>query len=250
MFFDDNPAEREIVHKFLPEVWVVNVPKDPAFYVLQLDKEAPFEWTQLTKEDLLRSESYAGNNKRVLMEQQFVDYDAYLSALQMHGQAEHLTKNNVARFVQLLNKSNQFNLRTQRYSEGEIFELLKDPDARCIAVTLGDKFGAYGIISCAILKRKENICFIESWVMSCRVLKRNVEFFLFKKIIQEAGKMGCQKICGEYIKTPKNNMVSQFYDSLGFTCVNNTEGIKQYEFRMEKNFEYQTFIDDVGNCET
>lgn len=244
VFFDDNPAEREIVRKFLPEVWVVNVPKDPAFYALQLDKEAPFEWAQLTKEDLLRNGSYCENHKRVTMEQQFVDYNEYLAALQMSGSADSLIESNVGRFVQLLNKSNQFNLRTQRYSEWEIYDLLKKTDVKCISVTLKDKFGEYGIISCAILKKKEDICFIESWVMSCRVLKRNVEYFLFKQIIQRAEEMGCKRICGEYIPTLKNSMVSRFYDSLGFICVDDTYGTRKYIFQTDKGFEYQTFINE------
>ncbi len=244
VFFDDNPAEREIVRKFLPEVWVVNVPEDPAFYVLQLDQEAPFEWAQITKEDLLRNGSYSENDKRVTMKQQFVDYNEYLAALQMCGSADCLIESNVGRFVQLLNKSNQFNLRTQRYSEGEIYDLLKKTDVRCISVTLKDKFGEYGIISCAILRKNGDICFIESWVMSCRVLKRNVEYFLFKEIIRKSTEMGCRKICGEYIPTSKNSMVSQFYDSLGFICVDDTEGVKKYIFQIAEGFEYQTFINE------
>ena len=114
VFFDDNPAEREIVKQFLPEVRVIEVPNDPALYVLQMEKEHPFEWLQITKEDLVRSQSYLENKERMAMQEKFVNYTEYLQALDMKGGVYQTTDSEVSRFAQLINKSNQFNLRTIR----------------------------------------------------------------------------------------------------------------------------------------
>lgn len=245
VFFDDNPAEREIIRKYLPEVHVVDVPQDPALYTLQLDKEGVFEWLQITKEDLMRSNSYIQNKNRANMAQQFSNYDEYLQALEMEGVAGILTFKDVGRFTQLLNKSNQFNLRTQRYTETEISGLLADKNARCIYVSLKDKFSEYGIISCAIVKKIDEKCFIESWVMSCRVLKRNVEGFMFCKIIEEAKAMGCLSLYGEYIPTAKNAIVSDLYKMLGFDMVDATENIKKYTFDLDRKFNNKIYIKEV-----
>lgn len=216
VFFDDNPAEREIVTRFLPEVYVVDVPKDPAQYVRELDQQSPFEWLQITKEDLLRTNSYVENAKRVKLENQFVDYDDYLRALDMCGTSRCIHKCEVPRFTQLLNKSNQFNLRTRRYSEDDIYKMLSDDNYACIMTQLDDKFSEYGIIGCAIIRKQGTTCYVDSWVMSCRVLKRGVEFLTYQTIVEQAADWGCDGIEAEYIKTKKNAMVSNFYDNLGF----------------------------------
>lgn len=243
VFFDDNPAEREIIRSFLPEVHVVEVPKDVALYAVQLDKENPFEWLQITKEDLLRSNSYIENKNRSNLETQFVNYDDYLIALEMSGRVGRLTEKDVPRFTQLLNKSNQFNLRTQRYSEGEIKEIVNSDSGACIYVDLKDKFSEYGIISCVVLKKEGVKCFIESWVMSCRVLKRSVEDFMFEGVCEIAKELGCEKLVGEYIPSAKNSMVKDFYDSLGFTLISNNDEVKKYELALDGDYkERKIFI--------
>lgn len=196
VFFDDNPAEREIVHQYLPEVMVIDVPDDPANYVQALDEVAPFDWPQLTKEDAARSASYVANKKRVEMEESFVDYDAYLAALDMSGGFHEIHESELARFTQLLNKSNQFNLRTRRYKEGEIRSMQENPSYCLLAGRLRDRFSDYGLISCIILKKEAESCFIDSWVMSCRVLKRGVEQMAFQSILAIAKKWQCQKVRG------------------------------------------------------
>lgn len=235
VFFDDNPAEREIVRTFVPGCHVVEVPQDPAMYVLQLDKENPFEWLQITKEDLLRSNSYIENRSRNSLQTQFVNYDDYLKALEMSGHVGKLDDKDVPRFTQLLNKSNQFNLRTKRYSEGDIQEIINSDKGQCIYVDLKDKFSQYGIISCAVLRKEGLDCFIESWVMSCRVLKRSVEDLMFEGVCEVAKELGCKKLIGEYIPSAKNSMVKDFYSLLGFTLIDDNSGIKRYELVLEDN---------------
>ncbi|MDR1649495.1 MAG: hypothetical protein LBR71_04475, partial [Synergistaceae bacterium] len=120
------------------------------------------------------------------------------------------------RFSQLTTKSNQFNLRTQRYSEAAIGDLLANPAYRVVYVELSDKFDSYGLISCVILKKIEDFCFIDTWLMSCRVLKRGVENLVLNFIVRLAKDLGCTKIAGEYIATAKNSIVRDFYPKLGF----------------------------------
>lgn len=244
VFFDDNPAEREIVRTFLPEVHVVDVPEDPALYAVRLDKEAPFEWLQITKEDLIRNNSYIQNSQRKQLEQNFVNYNDYLKALEMKGSVKEIERAETGRFTQLLNKTNQFNLRTKRYMESDISAMLGECDKKCVAVKLSDKFSEYGIISCIIIEKQKNKCFVESWVMSCRVLKRGVENYAFVKIIEEAQKWRCDEIIGEYISSRKNKMVEKFYDTLGFELLDEREGVKTYKYDLTKPFHFVNFINE------
>ena len=248
VFFDDNPAEREIIKKFCPEVTVIDVPEEPENYVRALDMAAPFEWAQITKEDRERSDSYIQNAKREEMMSSFVDYDEYLKALEMKGKCGIVGDNEIERFAQLTNKSNQFNLRTQRYSESEISDMLKDKNISCIYVSLSDKFSQYGIISCIILKKGSMVeglgdddCFIDNWCMSCRVLKRSVENFAFESVIEEAKRMGCRRIVGEYIRSKKNGMVDGFYAKLGFTPIEDGSRVL-YEYDINKKTEEKIWI--------
>lgn len=242
VFFDDNPAEREIVDSYLPEVMVIDVPKNPALYKRALDKAAPFDWLQLTKEDVLRSNSYIDNRRRKELQIQFNNYDEYLKSLAMKGEVREPELKELPRFTQLLNKSNQFNLRTKRYTESEMEEIYSSDDRKCLCAILSDKFSEYGIIACAILQKKELSCFIESWVMSCRVIRRGVEDMVFKGIIKEAKDWNCTVISGEYIPSDKNSMVTDFYDSLGFTKDGEHEGIRHYSYDVSIPFEREVFI--------
>lgn len=246
VLFDDNPAERELVKKCLPDVWVVDVPEDPAYYVRQLSEESPFEWLQFTKEDKERARTYSQNRKRLEMRAGFKDYGEYLEALCMKGIICPVSAGDSGRFVQLINKSNQFNLRTVRYQEGQIREYLCNPDIACLKVELEDKFSRYGIISCIILKKEDSACFIDTWVMSCRVLKRGVEDIAFKHIVETARKWGCKKIIGEYIPTRKNKMVEKLYKEFGFAKFHTedmlTESSVLYEYDVDMEYTKKTYI--------
>ena len=240
VFFDDNPAEREIVKKFVPEVLVVDVPEDPADYVQALSLCMPFEWGQLTGEDFKRTQSYLQNSKRQELESSFVNYDEYLQALDMVGSVDEIDEYSKERFAQLINKSNQFNLRTIRYTEAAIEQMMQEENTKLLAVSLKDKFSDYGIISCIILKKKGEECFADTWVMSCRVLKRGVEEFAFSHVCDMARSMGCCKLIGEYIPTAKNRMVKDFYRNLGFEeiCEN------KYVYDLTKVYDKKIWIEE------
>ncbi len=216
VFVDDNPAERDIVRRYLPEVLVVDMPDDPSYYARAVDETKAFSWPQITKEDLERTGTYAANAKRDELKESFVDYDEYLKALDMRAAVGEPDKAQIKRFSQLINKSNQFNLRTKRYTEEEILSMREDPAVKLIYVDLKDRFSEYGIISCIILKKTADECFIDTWLMSCRVLKRGVELLALDAVYKAAVDWGCSKIRGEYIPTKKNKMVEGFYSDLGF----------------------------------
>ena len=121
------------------------------------------------------------------------------------------------RISQLTQRSNQFNLRTIRYTEGQIEQIANDDKYLTLSFSLKDKFGDYGLISVVIMeKQDENTLFLNTWLMSCRVLKRGMEEFIINKIIETAKENGFSKVVGEYIKTQKNAMVENIYSKLGF----------------------------------
>ncbi|KJU86476.1 FkbH domain-containing protein [Candidatus Magnetobacterium bavaricum] len=217
VFFDDNPVERDIVRQFLPDVTVIDVPDDPGMYVRTLEEAMCFDWLQLSKEDIIRSDSYIQNQKRKALEPFYVDYDSYLRSLEMKAKVGYVGMPEIQRFVQLINKSNQFNLRTKRYSESTVTQMMDDASSYAlIYLSLEDKFGSYGIILSLILKKIDTIAFIDTWIMSCRVLKRGIEDVAFNLILNESEKWNCEWIVGEYIPTKKNLLVKNLYPSMGF----------------------------------
>jgi FkbH-like protein len=221
VFFDDNPFERDIIRQFIPEIEIIDVPSDPTYYIDALDKAMCFEWSQLSSEDTTRTESYVCDRKRQELVLETGDYDSYLKALDMKITLGYVTALEESRFTQLINKTNQFNLRTKRYTESAISQMMHDHERfALIHVSLEDKFSKYGIISCIILERKEAIAFIDTWVMSCRVLKRGVENVVFQKICKTARSWDCKWVIGEYIPTKKNEMVAGLYETFGFEKVN------------------------------
>lgn len=246
VFFDDNPAERQIVSTYLKEVQVIPVPEDPAEFVPVLEEANPFEWLEITREDLKRSQSYYENKERQALEESFVDYGAYLKALNMQGRAGVVEENEVERFTQLINKSNQFNLRTVRYTQAQIEAMRHMSDTWLIGISLKDKFSNYGLISCIILRKRDEICFIDTWLMSCRVLKRGVEDLAFLTVCKAAKEMGCTAVQGEYIKSSKNAMVKNFYTSMGFAHVSgDPEENALYAYDLSRMPEKEIYIDEI-----
>lgn len=246
VFFDDNPVERELVKTYLPEVYTIDVPKDPALYIRMLNNSNAFEWLQITEEDLIRSDSYIENTNREELKMSYSDYNDYLKALELRGNCKLVNKYTISRFSQLINKSNQFNLRSQRYTEALISEMLEKPDIDMLAISLQDKFSNYGIIACVILRYEKTDCIIDNWVMSCRVLKKGVENYTLTKILDFARKRKCKRIIGEYIPTVKNKIVSSLFEMLGF--INDTtyiSGQKTYHLVITKSIHYEHNIMEV-----
>jgi FkbH-like protein len=246
VFFDDNPAERAIVSRLTPEVLVVDVPDDPALYVPALSNINAFDRFMLTSEDISRAFTYKKNSERKQFETSFENYNEYLKYLEMEAKTGVISEKEQHRFVQLINKSNQFNLRTKRYTNSAVDELARNEDYRLLFIELQDRFDNYGIISCVILKLDSRDCFIDTWVMSCRVLKRYVENLMFDLIVNQAKQYGCQYVKGEYIPTEKNMMVSNLLDNFGFSFTEEN-GIKKYSLSLMKVHKSNNiFIRQIG----
>jgi FkbH-like protein len=219
-FLDDNPFERNLVRQELPMVAVPEVSDDPSGYPVALADAGYFEGLSVTEEDRERTSQYQGNKARDALKAAVTDLPSYLRGLEMKLIWKRFDKIGLQRIVQLINKSNQFNLTTKRYTEEDIIAVMADPDAFGLQLRLTDRFGDNGVIAIIIGRLLENKdLYVDTWLMSCRVLGRQVEPTTLNLIIQQAAELGARRVVGEYIKTKKNGMVKEHYAKLGFTVM-------------------------------
>jgi FkbH-like protein len=228
-FADDNAAERERVRQELPQVSVPEIGSEPAHYASRIADSGVFEHMLLTIDDQSRAESYQSRAAGAELKSRIGNYDEYLQSLQMSLSVSRFDSVGRARIVQLINKSNQFNLTTRRYHELEVkrFEEAQD-DILCWQVRLDDAFGAHGIIGIIIVRKESTVWTIDTWLMSCRVLMRGIEEALMNLLMAEGRRKGAEAIVGEYIETPRNGLVADFFPRMGFTAIE-----KQLETRMQ-----------------
>lgn len=240
VFVDDNPAEREIVSQQLNGVSVPEI-DTVEHYIQIIDKSGFFEVTALSEDDLKRNEMYQENAKRQKLQSTFVNYEDYLKSLEMKGEIKSFSPLYMSRIAQLTNKSNQFNLTTRRYNQSDIESLSKDPKHITLYGKLGDKFGDNGVVSVVIGRIDGNDndeLHMELWLMSCRVLKRDMEFAMMDELVEKAKNAGVKKIFGYYYPTAKNAMVKGFYGTQGFTKVSeDSEGNSVWEFDIKDNYQ-------------
>ncbi len=223
VFLDDNPFEREAVRSLLPDITVPELPENPEDYVDFLRGEELFGTASYSAEDGMRTDRYRAEAQRVSLQGKCADYDSYLESLEMVAQAKPFDPYHFPRIAQLTQRSNQFNLRTVRYTEQEIAAIASDDRYITLYFTLKDKFGDHGLISAVIMeKRSEMELFINTYLMSCRVLKRGMEEFIINTIIKTAAEQGFKRVIGEYLPTAKNSMVADIYKRLGFTQLSDT----------------------------
>ena len=233
VFIDDNPVEREFVKSQMPEVAVVEE-NDPCEFARYIDHAGFFETTEITQDDLDRSKMYADNIKRSQYLEKFEDYSEYLKSLEMQAEIREFDPISIQRIAQLSNKTNQFNLTTRRYSEAEI-KLISESD-RYIGLSgkLIDKFGDNGIVSVVIGSIDGNVLNMDLWIMSCRVLKRDMEFAMFDELIRKCKEKRIETIKGFYYHTTKNKMVKDFYHTLGFNLVKENDDDSEWEYTVSK----------------
>ena len=215
VFADDNPAEREIVRQQAPGVTAPEIGK-PEDYIRVLDRGGYFEVTSLSEDDRKRNEMYQANLKREKAQASFADYAEYLKSLDMKATIRSFEPVYMARIAQLTNKSNQFNLTTQRMTQAQIEQMAADDSYITLYGKLEDKFGDNGVVSVVIAKKEEKAAHIRLWLMSCRVLKRDMELAMLDEIVERCQEAGIEEIYGYYYPTAKNNMVRKFYGELGF----------------------------------
>lgn len=217
VFLDDNPAEREQIRTALPEVGVPELPDSPEFFPLMLLAGGYFESVQFTAEDGERAAQYQAESARSVALGATSDMGAYLASLAMVASVARLDAPGRARIVQLINKTNQFNLTTQRYSEAEVAAMEQDDAIFGLQIRLRDRFGDNGMISVVICKRAGEQWLIDTWLMSCRVLNRRLEEQVLNVIVDAARGEGISQLVGTYRPTPKNDLVREHYARLGFT---------------------------------
>ena len=215
VFVDDNPAEREIIRQqtngtAAPEIG------NPEQYIRVLDHSGFFEAIHLSQDDIKRNEMYKANIERSRQQNSFTDYHEYLLSLEMKAVILPFEALYLSRIAQLTNKSNQFNLTTRRYTQSEIEKIAANPEYITLYGKLEDKFGDNGVVTVLIGRQDKEILHMELWLMSCRVLKRDMEYAMLDELVKECKKRGIKEIYGYYYQTQKNGMVKDFYSLMGF----------------------------------
>jgi len=233
VFVDDNPAEIEIVRQFVPDVMTILLSSDPAEYVAQLADCRFFEPRSITTEDAERTNHYRSDAQRNKLETAVTDMALYLESLRMESVIRQFVLGDVPRLSQLINKSNQFNLTTRRRSEAEVISVMNDAKFICFSVRLKDRFGDHGLISIVIGEQAGYAIRIDTWLMSCRVLKRQVEEEVLNEIARLAKLRNCLRLEALYLPTAKNKMVSDFYSQMGFTLTTTSESKKEFELQLD-----------------
>ncbi|HXW27380.1 MAG TPA: HAD-IIIC family phosphatase, partial [Xanthobacteraceae bacterium] len=216
VLLDDNPAERAYVRGALPEVGVPELPDDPALYPRALLFGGYFEAVTFSREDRARADAYQANARRAQLKEEIGDVSAFLESLAMAINFAPFDKPGRGRVAQLINRSNQFNLTTRRYSESEIARMEADPGLFALQVRLADRFGDNGMICVVICRDAGPTWEVDTWVMSCRVLGRRVEEAVLAEIVNAAGTAGKTAILGDFIDSGRNALVRDHYEKLGF----------------------------------
>ncbi|MCD7709350.1 MAG: HAD-IIIC family phosphatase [Clostridiales bacterium] len=236
VFVDDNPAEREIVRGQLPGVAVPELGQ-PEHYIRALDRSGFFEVTELSQDDMKRGEMYRENAMREGAKKAFSDYGDYLRSLDMKAEIREFQPMYFSRIAQLTNKSNQFNLTTKRYSQGEVEEAAHDASRITLYGKLGDKFGDNGVVSIVIGRQEGDELHMELWLMSCRVLKRDMECAMMDELVERCEERDIKRIVGYYYPTAKNGMVRDFYPRMGFEkCSEDQDGNSVWEFMVSHDY--------------
>ena len=242
VFLDDNPFERNMVRENIKGITVPELPEDPAEYLEYLYSLNLFETASYSNADKDRTKQYQVEAKRVTLSKTFSNEVDFLKSLNMLSTVSGFTKFNTPRVAQLSQRSNQFNLRTIRYTDADIVALAENPNVIDLSFTLEDKFGDNGLIAVVIMRKldKETL-FVDTWFMSCRVLKRGMENFTLNTMVERAKSAGYKRIVGEYIPTAKNKMVEDHYNSLGFRKIEGVE-TAQYELDVKTYQEKECYI--------
>ena len=248
VFVDDNPAERAIVRQLAPEVAVPEVSTDPLDFITALEQGRYFQVVSLGNEDLQRTAMYQANAERQSIEASSENLGDFLKSLDMVATVSPINEMNLERSAQLINKSNQFNLTTIRRSTAEVLTIARDPNWATWTVSLRDRFGDNGLITVILGHAVGDALEIDTWLMSCRVLKRNVEKLVLNLICAEGQKRGLRIVRGRYVPTAKNMLVKEHYTDLGFNLVDgpDAQGVCVYELELAGYKPLETCMDVKG----
>lgn len=269
VYFDDSPTERESVRQALPEVEVVEVPPDPAEYVQTLQAGLWFEALALTPEDRERAALYRQEHQRRSTQQAFASLDDYLASLGLCGEVRNIGEGDLPRCAQLVARTNQFNLTARRHSLDDLRSMIALPGTIALSLRLRDKFGDYGLVSVILAvphgphnpppSQREGVgggcdlsaeaapvaLRVDTWVMSCRIIGRTAEEFLFNALLARARVQGCRQLIGEYVPTKKNAVVRELYARLGFAPLGEApDGSARYALDLAAASPARTFVSE------
>jgi FkbH-like protein len=241
VFLDDDHMNREMVNEFLPEVTVVDIPRDPALYVSTLMSLNLFDSLALTEEDKNKGKMYFADKKRKELVETAADLTDYLKMLDITVFIEKACKESIPRISQLTQKTNQFNTTTRRYTEEAIINFVQS-NFLVVAIRVSDKFGDNGLTGLSIVEKGNGVWRIDSFLLSCRVLGRRAEEALLAYIISEAKNEGCDFLHAEFIQSKKNEPASQFYKNNGFVRLKDEDDIQTWKLNLSGNYSYPDFI--------
>jgi FkbH-like protein len=253
VFVDDNPAERALVAHELPEVAVPDVGSDVTAFPEVLERERYFEAHTIVPDDVARSSFYSSNAQRTAYRMEFSSYGEFLASLNMTAEIERFCPMYLDRITQLINKTNQFNLTTRRYTDAEVEAISRDPAYISLYGRLTDRFGDNGLVSVIIGRVGGGTVELDTWLMSCRVLKREFELMMFDALVEQCQIRDIASIVGVYIPSRKNRMVSSHYESLGFSPVGAaSEGAEFWQYEIPTSYSprsrYIRNITDALTC--
>ncbi len=224
-FFDDNPAEREQVRQALPQVTVIEVPPDPVDYVRAIEDSLAFEAPRLTAADAARVDQYKAETARKELSAGFAKVEDYLASLDMVGELREIDASDLPRVVQLVGKTNQWNLTTRRHPRARVEEMIATPGAVCRTLRLRDRFGDHGLVGVVLaVPDGDGVLRVDTWLMSCRVIARTAEQFVWQGLVDAARAAGHTTIVGDHIPTAKNRQVAELYARLGLEAVGPVPG--------------------------
>ena len=246
VFIDDNPAERDIVGSQCPSISVPDVGSNVVDFIAHIDRNGYFEPISLSQDDVNRSKYYDDNKKRVTEQSSFKSYDEFLVSLKMTAEIKSFSPIYLERITQLTNKTNQFNLTTKRYTFSEIENISLDDNYIKIYGKLGDKYGDNGVVAIAIGRIQNDTCHIDLWLMSCRVLKRGLEFAMLDELVKQCKLQKVSQIMGYYFKSTKNSIVAELYQTLDFSLVRQDDESSAWQLNVE-NYQLKNKFIGVEN---
>lgn len=229
-FLDDNPFERQLVCSQMPEVTIIDLPEDPMGYADALRNSPVFERLTISSEDRERGRYYVEQRQRRELQQSAASLEDFYRSLEMEIEISTVTQQTLSRIAQLTQRTNQFNLTTKRYTEQQIEEMANHPDWCVYSLRVKDRFGDSGIVGVAVMHYRGDICEIDSFLLSCRVIGRTIETAFLAFIAEQAYQKNAQRLAGWFLPTKKNEPAKNFYSSHGFTMVQEKDGASYWEF--------------------
>jgi FkbH-like protein len=233
VYADDNPSERAIVRRFEPEVDVLALPADPALFGRALGEYLHFETAALSAEDKARADHYRARAQAAQRRLELDDLDDFLRDLEMTARIAPFDELRLPRIVQLIGKTNQFNLTTRRHGVTRVRELMDQPGSIHLYLELRDRFADHGLVGVLIATREEDDMVIDTWLLSCRVIGRTAEQAMLEQLARRAEAQGCTRLRGTYAPTAKNGLVAGLYEGLGFQQVGAADGTTEWEYDLD-----------------